>query len=90
MFSFSFSLSLFGLSLSLSLYYTFDTNSFESVIYINLRVVKEGLTREQLGEEIGIFESDSNNYVSMVTIHNNNKEEGGGGTTKQDAAGIMA
>ena len=36
---------------------------FEGVIYINLRVVKEQLTSEKLGEEIGIAED---NYV-MVT-----------------------
>ena len=37
-----------------------------------MRVIKENLTREQLGEEIGIiFEgSSNNNYVSMVTIEN--------------------
>ena len=70
--------------------------SFEAVIYINLRVVKEGLTREQLGEEIGIFvegSSNNNNYVSMVTIENNKEEKNDddgacGGGRRDDADNI--
>ena len=56
---------------------------FEGVIYINLRVVKEQLTSDKLGEEIGLAED---NYVMVTTGNNDNKKTEG--DDKKD--GVMA
>ena len=51
----------------------FSNYSFEGVVYINLRVVKEMLTSDKLGEEIGLGED---NYV-MVTPSTNQGDKNG-------------
>lgn len=51
----------------------FSNYSFEGVVYINLRVVKEMLTSDKLGQEIGLGED---NYV-MVTPSTNQSERNG-------------
>ena len=64
---------------------------FEGVIYVSLRVGKEGLTFEKLGEELGI---DPGTYVSMSTIENGNGPEGHANThadaKDEAAAGVLA
>ena len=64
-------------------------NSFEGVIYINLRVVKEQLTSDKLGEEIGIADD---NYVMVTTpsAKTNNTTNATKGNDDNNKDGVMA
>ena len=63
--------------------------SFEGVIYINLRVVKEQLTSDKLGEEIGIADD---NYVMVTTpsAKTNNTTNAAKGNDDNTKDGVMA